>query len=145
MPKTARTTKVAATASAPTASARSSRAKTVMTTAQKLKAALDASAEKAMVPKAGTTVGTSRPKATADLKPTPGATKAATVLTMLQQPNGATLDALQQATGWQAHSVRGFLSGMVKKRMALSLRSERGDDGVRRYRITDASIAATKA
>lgn len=59
--------------------------------------------------------------------------KSAAVMTMLRSSDGVTLEAMQQATGW--HSVRGFLSGTVKKRMALSLASERGDDGIRRYRI----------
>ena len=58
-------------------------------------------------------------------------------MNLLRTGDGATLEAMQQATGWQAHSVRGFLSGTVKKRMALSLTSERGDDGIRRYRVAD--------
>ena len=45
-------------------------------------------------------------------------------------------------TGWQAHSVRGFLSAVVKKKLALNLVSESGKDGVRRYRIdSDAKSA----
>ena len=40
-----------------------------------------------------------------------------------------------EATGWQAHSVRGFLSAVVKKKLALNLVSETGKDGVRHYRI----------
>lgn len=73
---------------------------------------------------------------------TPVTSKAATIMSMLQQADGTTLEAMQQATGWQAHSVRGFLSGTVKKRMALILASERGDDGIRRYRIADAAASA---
>jgi hypothetical protein len=41
-----------------------------------------------------------------------------------------------KSTGWQAHSVRGFLSGTVRKRLGLALISEAGDSG-RRYRIDD--------
>ena len=61
--------------------------------------------------------------------------KSATVLRLLQRKRGATIGELQNATGWQAHSVRGFLSGTVKKRMSLHVTSEKGADGVRRYLI----------
>lgn len=63
-------------------------------------------------------------------------TKAAAVLKKLQMAKGATIDQLMTATGWQAHSVRGFLSGTVRKKLGLNLISEIGKDGVRRYRIT---------
>lgn len=140
MTKTSRNTNVAVTASATTARARSARAKAVLTTAQKLKVALDSSVEKSTKQKAK--VASSKPVATADVSLTPSSTKSATVMTMLRTGDGATLEAMQQATGWQAHSVRGFLSGTVKKRMALSLTSQRGDDGVRRYRIADTTASA---
>jgi hypothetical protein len=65
-------------------------------------------------------------------KPPPS--KAATVLGLLKRKTGATLAELVAATAWQPHSVRGFLSGTVRKRMALVLLSEASADG-RRYRI----------
>jgi Protein of unknown function (DUF3489) len=48
------------------------------------------------------------------------------------------LDELQAATGWQQHSVRGFLAGTVKKKLGLTLLSEKPDVGPRRYRIASA-------
>lgn len=54
-------------------------------------------------------------------------------LALLTAPDGATIDELQAATGWQAHSVRGFLAGTVKKKLGMKLDSKRGEDGVRRY------------
>ena len=61
-------------------------------------------------------------------------TKNAKVVAMLQE--GATITAIMAATGWQQHSVRGFLAGVVRKKLALNLVSERGPDG-RIYRIID--------
>ena len=56
------------------------------------------------------------------------------VLSLLRRPDGATLDLLVKATGWQRHSIRGFLAGTVRKRLKLPLRSEK-IDGARVYRI----------
>ena len=55
---------------------------------------------------------------------------------MLRAPAGATIDAMMQATGWQQHSVRGFLAGIVRKKLGLNLISTAGDSG-RIYRIND--------
>jgi hypothetical protein len=56
------------------------------------------------------------------------------VVALLRQPRGATLDILIKATGWQKHSVRGFLAGTVRKKLKLPLISEKVD-GIRTYRI----------
>ena len=64
-------------------------------------------------------------------------TKQAACLALLRSLNGASIDELQKATGWQAHSVRGFLAGAVKKKLGLALLSEKTDAGPRRYRISN--------
>ena len=63
------------------------------------------------------------------------ASKSAQVLTLLKRTDGASLDELMKATHWQSHSVRGFLSGAVRKRMGLTLVSDVSEQGLRRYRI----------
>jgi hypothetical protein len=61
--------------------------------------------------------------------------KTAKILALLARPEGASLKQLQKATGWQAHSVRGFLSGALKKKMRLRVDSKKREDGERAYRI----------
>jgi hypothetical protein len=71
-------------------------------------------------------------------------TKSEIVLKKLRSAKGATIEQLMQATGWQAHSVRGFLSATVKKKLQLSLTSEAGKDRVRRYKIEDTASGADR-
>jgi hypothetical protein len=61
--------------------------------------------------------------------------KAAKVLGLLRRPDGASLKELTKATGWLAHSVRGYLSGTVSKRMKLKLVSAKSEDAKRRYSL----------
>jgi hypothetical protein len=61
--------------------------------------------------------------------------KAATILELLNRPGGATALELQRATGWQPHSVRGFLSGTLRKKKGLEIVSTKGEDGERTYSI----------
>lgn len=63
-------------------------------------------------------------------------TKTEVATALLRQDDGATLPELMAVTGWQAHSVRGFLSGTVRKKLGLTLVSEISGDGARRYRVT---------
>jgi len=61
--------------------------------------------------------------------------KTSKVLDLLKRPQGATLKDLMKATGWKPHSVRGFLSGTVGKKMGLSVASVKDEDGERRYSV----------
>jgi hypothetical protein len=72
------------------------------------------------------------------VKPGAASTKQQVCLDLLNRAGGATVDELQAATGWQQHSVRGFMAGAVKKKLGLRLLSEKPDTGPRRYRIADA-------
>ncbi|MGB6120107.1 MAG: DUF3489 domain-containing protein [Mesorhizobium sp.] len=89
--------------------------------------------------KASSNVSLDKPKRdTADV-PRAKDTKAELVLKKLHLVRGATIDQLIETTGWQAHSVRGFLSAVVRKKLGLALTSEVAKDGQRRYRVVDAS------
>lgn len=61
-------------------------------------------------------------------------TKSAAVLALLERREGTTVTEIATATGWQNHSIRGFLSGTVKKKLGHDIASE-AVDGERRYRI----------
>ncbi len=62
-------------------------------------------------------------------------TKHDRILTLLSRSEGATVCELMEATGWQQHSIRGFLAGTVKKKLGLKLTSSRSDGVLRCYRI----------
>jgi hypothetical protein len=71
-------------------------------------------------------------------------TKHARILAMLRTPAGVTITALMKATEWQQHSVRGFLAGVVRKKLGLNLVSEPTDKG-RVYRIKDGQTSSGAA
>ena len=62
-------------------------------------------------------------------------TKQALLIDLLKRKKGATIDEAVEATGWQPHSVRGAISGTLKKKLGLAVTSEKPGDGPRRYRI----------
>ena len=82
-----------------------------------------------------TTKGSAGKKASRKARPQARATsKTAQVIALLQQPTGATLKTIMKATGWQAQSVRGFVSGQLGKKMGLRVKSFQRE-GERVYRI----------
>src|SRR4030088_710779 len=93
---------------------------------------------------------TSKPKARthaapASSKPATGPhTKHARIIAMLRMPAGATIASLVIATEWQQHSVRGFLAGVLRKKLGLNLVSEQTDKG-RVYRIKDSKASSGAA
>jgi len=62
-------------------------------------------------------------------------TKLAAIIDAMRHPDGATIAQMMAGTGWQAHTARGAISGMVKKRLGYAVVTEKGTDGQRTYRI----------
>jgi hypothetical protein len=97
-----------------------------------------------------TTRKTGKPKSPA--RSEPASSKSATgphtkhdrIIAMLRTPAGATIASLVTVTEWQQHSVRGFLAGVVRKKLGLNLVSEQTDKG-RIYRIRDGKASPTAA
>jgi Protein of unknown function (DUF3489) len=65
-------------------------------------------------------------------------TKLATLITMLHAPEGATIAEIAAATGWQAHSVRGAMAGILKKKLGLTVTSAKIDGRGRVYALASA-------
>src|SRR5260370_4220137 len=83
--------------------------------------------------------------ALASSKPAAGRdTKHARIIAMLRTPAGATIAAIMTVTDWQQHSVRGFLAGVVRKTLGLTLISEQTEKG-RVYRIRDGKASSAPA
>lgn len=62
-------------------------------------------------------------------------TKLASIIEAMRQPGGTTIAQMMAGTGWQAHTVRGTISGMVRKRLGYEVVTEKEADGLRTYRI----------
>ena len=69
--------------------------------------------------------------------------KQARIIAMLQSPTGTTIAAIMKATGWQQHSVRGFLAGVARKRLKLKLGSNKVN-GNRIYQIAGGESGNTR-
>jgi len=85
-------------------------------------------------PKVSSSGRTGVPRGRNPNSPRPGS-KARRVLALLRRPQGASLKTLLKITGWQPHSIRGFLSGTVAKKMGLKVRSIKTELGERRYEV----------
>jgi len=101
------------------------------TAVRRIWAALDQSAPASPEQKSRKTQTVSKPKRAPEK---PASTKTERVIALLRRPEGATLKALVAATGWQPHSVRGFISAQLSKRMRLRVKSFTRE-GQRVYRI----------
>ena len=64
-------------------------------------------------------------------------TRAVHIITLLKQPEGASIAELANATGWQRHSVHGFMSGTLKKKLGLKIESTKDGDTDRRYAVVE--------
>jgi hypothetical protein len=76
------------------------------------------------------------PKATKKAGSARDGSKAAKIIELLKRPNGATLAEIMKATNWQAHSVRGFISGSLGKKMGLTVASAKRENGERAYSLS---------
>ncbi len=68
--------------------------------------------------------------------------KQAQMIELLKRPDGATLNQLVEATGWQSHTVRGAMAGSLKKKLGLTITSEKNTGQERTYRICSEGVAA---
>jgi hypothetical protein len=62
-------------------------------------------------------------------------TKLAAIINAMRQPGGVTIAQMMAGTGWQAHTVRGAISGMIRKRLGFEVVTEKMANGQRAYRI----------
>lgn len=79
-----------------------------------------------------------RRKAAAQVPTAVAGSKQSQLITLLRSAPGATLPQMTELTGWQPHTVRGTISGVLRKKLGLSVACEAGESGVRVYRIVGA-------
>ena len=88
--------------------------------------------------KAARTKGATKPKVAATKERTPRTdSKQSQLITMLKQPDGATIVEITKALDWLPHTVRGAIAGALKKKLGLNVESEKEGDRGRVYRITE--------
>ena len=92
--------------------------------------AADEPAEAYILPNAGPLAVT--PRRRAGTRPD---SKQARMIEMLKRPEGATVEQIAEAMDWARHTVRGAMAGALKKKLGLTITSEKGDGGSRTYRI----------
>lgn len=96
---------------------------------------MDAPSAPQAAPKAPKKARASNKATAADGVPTAReGSKKAKVLELIRRPNGASIQEIMAETAWQSHSVRGFISGALVKKMALNVESFKREDGTRAYR-----------
>jgi Protein of unknown function (DUF3489) len=103
-------------------------------------AANDEPAEAYILPNAGPLAVTPRRRAGARPDSSPQgvrSTKQARMIAMLQRPEGATVEQMAEAMGWARHTVRGALAGALKKKLGLTITSEKTEGAARTYRIAE--------
>lgn len=88
-----------------------------------------------------TVAGTAPPPAGPAAAPQRAPNKTEAMIALLTRPDGVTVEAMSEATGWLPHSVRGFMAGTLKKKLGMAVTSEKVD-GVRVYRAAAAREAA---
>ena len=94
-----------------------------------------ANTPKAKAPAAAATLAPTEPSA-----PPPGPKgKLGALVALLRRPDGASIADMMEATGWQAHSVRGAIAGALKKTLKLEITSSKAEGAERRYRIVEAA------
>jgi hypothetical protein len=94
--------------------------------------------------KVGKQSAVSQRRPSSDEQPGRSESKQARIIAILRLPSGATIDAMAHATGWQQHSVRGFLAGVIRKKLGLNLVSAAAEGG-RIYRIVDRTTSRVAA
>ena len=81
-------------------------------------------------------------KSTAGPSTEPKTSKQNMVLAMLRRQDGASAAEIVEATGWQPHSVRGFMSGALKKQLQVPVVSDKDETDERRYRVAPLKTAS---
>ena len=132
------TTKTAHIASKPAAKTQKAVASASAKTPVKAKAALTAVKAPDRKPKAAAGTRRKAVPMTPPSAPAPAASKQARLIALLRSSKGGTIDRMTELTGWQAHTVRGTISGVLRKRLCLNVICS-GEPGSRVYRIVEAA------